>query len=188
MKILIIDNYDSFTFNLFHYVEELNGDATVKRNDQVSLEEIGVYDAFIISPGPGLPQQAGICLQAIKTYYKTKKILGVCLGHQAIAVAFGAKLKNLKSVMHGVSRLTIVCKPSEYIYKEMPLAFYCGRYHSWVVDRTEFPTALEITALDEEGEIMSLKHKTYDVRGVQFHPESVMTEWGKQMLKNWITA
>jgi len=186
VRILIIDNYDSFTYNLQHYVEELTNDVTVKRNDRISLEEINNYDAIIISPGPGLPQHAGICLQVVKTYCKTKKILGVCLGHQAIAMAFGAKLKNLEQVMHGVSRLTIVCNPIDYIYKDMPQSFECGRYHSWVVDRIGLPDSIDITAIDQGGEIMSLKHRIYDTRGVQFHPESVMTVYGKQLLKNWI--
>jgi anthranilate synthase component 2 len=188
MKVLIIDNYDSFTYNLLHHVKELTDDVTVKRNNMIVMEEINNFDAIILSPGPGLPQDAGICNDVIKTYYKTKKILGVCLGHQAIALAFGGKLKNLTTVLHGVSRRTLVCTPPDIIYNDLPLDFLCGRYHSWVVDRLSFPSQLEITAKDEDNEIMSLKHKFYDVRGVQYHPESVMTDYGKKILENWLKS
>lgn len=186
MKILIVDNYDSFTYNLLHYLQVLNEDVSVLRNDRIALAEINSYDAIVLSPGPGLPQEAGICIDLIKTYYKTKKILGVCLGHQAIALAFGGQLKNMKTVLHGVSRITYVCKPVDAIYKDIPDEFLCGRYHSWVVDKTFLPSDFEITAFDENDEIMSLKHKNYDVRGVQFHPESIMTEFGKKILENWL--
>ena len=186
MKLLIIDNYDSFTYNLLHYMQELTDDVSVFRNDAITIEAINNYDAFIISPGPGLPEQAGICLEAIKTYYKTKKILGVCLGHQAIAVAFGSRLKNLSTVLHGVERPTFISQPADSLYRNLPAAINCGRYHSWVVDKASFPDELIVTAFDAADEIMSLRHRVYDVRGVQFHPESVMTEYGKLMLENWL--
>lgn len=186
MKILIVDNYDSFTFNLLHYLQALNEDVSVIRNDKIVLEEINPYDAIVLSPGPGLPQEAGKSIEIINAFYQTKKILGVCLGHQTVALAFGGRLKNLKKVLHGVSRTTYICRPADAIYKNMPDKIICGRYHSWVVDKSFLPSDLEITAYDEDNEIMSLKHKMYDVRGVQFHPESIMTEYGMKILENWL--
>ncbi|MDD3877239.1 MAG: aminodeoxychorismate/anthranilate synthase component II [Bacteroidales bacterium] len=186
MKILIIDNYDSFTFNLYHYLEEISELVHVFRNDGIDLKNVDDYDAIVLSPGPGLPQDAGICIDVIKSYCHTKKILGVCLGHQAIAMAFGGRLKNLSTVLHGVSRLTHLTQPKDYIYKEIPEAFSCGRYHSWVVDKNNLPEELTVTATDDNGEIMSLKHRSFDVRGVQFHPESILTDYGKRLLKNWL--
>jgi len=186
MKLLIIDNYDSFTYNLLHYVERMAEEVSVFRNDKINIEDIKKYDAIIISPGPGLPYEAGICTEVVKRYYKTKKIFGVCLGHQIIAVAFGGQLKNLKKVLHGVVRPTIVNQPADKIYRDMPDVLHCGRYHSWVVDSVNFPEELLVTASDEDKEIMSLRHRQYDVRGVQFHPESILTEYGKKMLENWL--
>ena len=167
MKILIIDNYDSFTFNLFHYVEELTKDVTVRRNDHISIADIDAYDGIILSPGPGLPNKAGICIELIRKYYLTKKILGVCLGHQAIALAFGGRLRNLQAVLHGVSLNTYVKQTNDVLYHNMPTTFACGRYHSWVVDREGLPNELTVTAVDKDNEIMSVKHKKHNVWGVQ---------------------
>lgn len=186
MKILIIDNYDSFTYNLLHYMQDICSCIDVVRNDGLQLKDVSCYDGIILSPGPGLPEDAGICLDIIKTYYRTKKILGVCLGHQAIATAFGGRLQNLNEVMHGVTRTTNVLQPPDMLFKGLPPSFSCGRYHSWVVDRAALPDELEATSFDDNGFIMSLRHKSYDVRGVQFHPESVMTPCGKELLKNWV--
>ena len=186
MKLLIIDNYDSFTYNLLHYLTELTEEVSVVRNNRINLEEVNNYDAIVISPGPGLPTEAGICIDVIKRYCKTKKILGVCLGHQIIAVSFGGQLKNLEEVMHGVVRNTFVSEPADKLYEDLPNVLKCGRYHSWVVDKNKFPEELVITGIDEDNEIMSLRHRRYDVRGVQFHPESVLTEYGKKMLENWL--
>jgi len=167
-------------------MQELTDDITVFRNDAIALEDISNYDALIISPGPGLPEDAGVCIDAIRAYYKTKRILGICLGHQAIAVAFEGRLKNLSNVSHGVSKLTKVSMPADKIYKDVPHEFLSGRYHSWVVDTVNLPKELIITAVDEDNEIMSVRHCIYDVRGVQFHPESIMTDYGKKILKNWL--
>ncbi len=189
MKILILDNYDSFTFNLYHIVESLLSDGDtleVHRNDQISLEAVGQYDKIIISPGPGLPEEAGITCELIRRYAPEKSILGVCLGHQAITEVFGGRLQNLEQVLHGVSIATKVEKPDALLFRHCPDVFETGRYHSWVPDPEAFPKALEITALDQNGHIMALQHKTFDVHGVQFHPESVMTPVGKQILRNWV--
>ncbi len=186
MKLLIVDNYDSFTYNLYHYFEALSCKVSVRRNDAVTIEDVSAFDAIVLSPGPGLPQEAGITLKLIEVYAATKKILGVCLGHQAIAVAFGGQLMNLDKVLHGVSRKTIVCNKHEPIYNGLPRHFTCGRYHSWIVDKNSLPETLDITAIDEHGHIMSLKHKTLPVQGLQYHPESIMTTYGKQILKNWL--
>lgn len=185
VKLLVLDNFDSFTFNLVHYIEQiLNEKVTVKRNNEITLSEIEAYDKICLSPGPGLPSEAGILNDLIKTYSPSKNILGVCLGHQAIGEAFGATLINLPQVMHGVSRKTIVTK-NDLLFNEMPKEFNCGRYHSWVVD-VNANSDLEILATDEQGYVMALRHKKHNVRGVQFHPESVLTEHGLQLIKNWI--
>jgi anthranilate synthase component II len=189
MKILILDNYDSFTFNLYHIVESLlpDGDTLeVHRNDQISLEAVGQYDKVIISPGPGLPGEAGITCELIRRYAPEKSILGVCLGHQAITEVFGGKLQNLEQVLHGVVVPTKVIKPDALLFKECPLTFDSGRYHSWVPDPATFPKELVITAIDHNGHIMALQHKILEVHGVQFHPESVMTPIGRQILRNWV--
>ncbi|MFC2138991.1 anthranilate synthase component II [Bacteroidota bacterium] len=187
-KILVIDNYDSFTYNLVHYVEQLTDfPVDVYRNDQISLEEIGKYDKIILSPGPGIPDEAGISKDIIKTYGSSKSILGVCLGHQAIAEVYGAKLYNLPTVYHGVSTTVILTNKVDYIFKDVPKIFEAGRYHSWMVSRDGFPDdTLFVSSIDENGEIMSISHKKFDVKGVQFHPESVLTELGLKMIENWI--
>jgi anthranilate synthase component 2 len=186
MRTLIIDNYDSFTFNLQHYLEaELNDDVRVVRNDAISLGEVGQYDQIVLSPGPGLPQEAGISLEVIREYASSKRILGVCLGHQAIGLAFGGRLENLTSVHHGVSSSLQLTK-SDYLWHEFPEASPVGRYHSWIVSKNQLPECLEIIATDESGEIMALRHRTFDIRGVQFHPESIMTSHGRTIIRNWV--
>ncbi len=187
MKILVFDNYDSFTYNLVHLVEKITDQKVdVYRNDKIPLEKVADYDKIILSPGPGVPEEAGLLLPLIKEYAASKSILGVCLGHQAIGQAFGGKLTNLSSVFHGVAtscRLSTVDSP---LFKDMPDCLEIGRYHSWVVDKEGFPDELEITAEDDNGFIMGLQHKTYDVQGVQFHPESVLTPMGDKILRNWL--
>lgn len=180
----MIDNYDSFTYNLVHYLEDLDCEVTVKRNDQLSLDEVEPYDEIVLSPGPGIPDEAGLLKQIIKTYAPTKRIFGVCLGQQAIGEVFGGSLVNLEQVYHGIAT-TITVLEEDIIYRDMPKQLEVGRYHSWVV-HPDLPEELEATSVDENGEIMSLRHKTYDVTAVQFHPESVLTPEGKQMLKNWL--
>ena len=180
----MIDNYDSFTYNLVHYLEDLDCDVTVKRNDQLTLEEVAEFDEIVLSPGPGIPDEAGLLKSIIETYAPTKRIFGVCLGQQAIGEVFGGSLINLDQVYHGIAT-TIQIVEEDPIYKEMPKEIEVGRYHSWVV-HPDLPEELEATSIDENGQIMSLRHKTYDVTAVQFHPESVLTPHGKQMLKNWL--
>jgi|SRR6185436_15306822 len=186
--ILILDNYDSFTFNLVHYIEKItNEEADVFRNDEISLEDVNGYDKIILSPGPGLPEEAGILIPLIKKYASSKKILGVCLGHQAIGEVFGAKLYNLPEVFHGLSREVNVIDEHETLFKNIPSPFNAGRYHSWVIDKTSLPSCLKITAVDDNKEIMSVSHIDYDIKGVQFHPESILTEHGEKLLENWLT-
>jgi anthranilate synthase component 2 len=188
MKILVLDNYDSFTYNLVQYIERVLKEAVdVRRNDQISLEEIGNYDKILISPGPGIPEEAGITLELIRTYGASKSILGVCLGHQAIAEAYGGSISNLSTVYHGVVGQMTQVIPGDYLFEGVPLEFDAGRYHSWVADRETLPSELEITVENDEGYIMALRHRAHDVRGVQFHPESVLTEYGGRMILNWIT-
>lgn len=187
VKILLLDNYDSFTYNLYHYLESSGRhQIDVFRNDQIQLEKVKQYDKIILSPGPGLPKDAGILMGLIKEYYSTKSILGVCLGHQAIAECFGAKLKNLKQVVHGQSRKVIKTVNEDYIFNGIPSEFNVGRYHSWIVDKQTLPKSLLISTEDEEGEVMSFYHSSHDIRGIQFHPESVLTEYGKNLLSNWV--
>ena len=191
MKILIFDNYDSFTYNLVHMVERITNEKTdVYRNDKISLESISEYDKIILSPGPGLPCESGLLLPLIKKFAPSKSILGVCLGQQAIAEVFGGKLINLKNVYHGVATKIMVdehrTKMQNDVFKDLPSELDAGRYHSWVVDNEDFPDDLEITARDENGLIMGLRHKTFDVQGVQFHPESVLTPDGEKMIRNWL--
>ncbi len=187
MKLLIIDNFDSFTYNLQHYTAQFCNQVIVKRNNEISLDEISEFDGFIISPGPGLPQDAGITMQAIKTFGSTKKILGVCLGHQAIAEVFGAKLINLDEPLHGVAIETESLNTQELIFSDIPNKFLTGRYHSWIVDPHSLKnTSLQIIAKDHFGQVQALKHRDYNIRSVQFHPESVMTEYGLKMIENWI--
>ncbi len=185
MKTIIIDNYDSFTYNLHHYLEAiLNTRVDVVRNDAVAVEALDDYDQIVLSPGPGLPQQAGITMDTLATYAHKKRILGVCLGHQAIGLAFGATLKNLPAVHHGVSA-DILLQADDYIFRDIQFPCEVGRYHSWVVSANPWPDCLEILATDAQGEVMALRHKTYDVRGIQFHPESIMTVQGFKMMENW---
>lgn len=186
-KILVIDNYDSFTYNLVHYIGQLTGKRPdVFRNDEMPLNRVDDYDKIVLSPGPGIPVEAGICLNLIRRCAGKKSILGVCLGHQAIAEAFGGRLLNLDKVYHGMEMPVIVTDPSDYIFKDIPLSFNAGRYHSWVVEKTSLPGCLRITCEDENGLIMAIRHVVYDIRGVQFHPESVMTESGMDIMRNWI--
>lgn len=186
-RILVIDNYDSFTYNLVHYLEDLDCEVTVKRNDQLELDFVKAFDKIVLSPGPGIPDEAGLLKPIIETYAASKSILGVCLGQQAIGEVFGGKLINLKSVYHGVSTQVNITADDEILFKNMDKTIAVGRYHSWVVDE-KLPDVLEATSFDDNGQVMSLRHKVYDVRGVQFHPESVLTPNGKQMLDNWVKS
>jgi anthranilate synthase component 2 len=193
MKILIFDNYDSFTYNLVHVVEKIIHDKVdVFRNDKISLEKINDYDKIILSPGPGLPSESGLLLPLIKEYASCKSILGVCLGQQAIAEAFGGKLENLKNVYHGVATKIKINEnrtlSENDVFKSLPNELEAGRYHSWIVSKENFPDDLEITAEDENGYIMALRHKTFDVQGVQFHPESVLTPMGEKIMRNWLNV
>jgi len=193
MKILVFDNYDSFTYNLVHLVEKItNEKVDVFRNDQIALEDVKKYDKIILSPGPGLPVEAGLLLPLIKEYAATKSILGVCLGHQAIGEVFGGKLENLSNVYHGVAtemktvnskQLTVNSK----LFNGLPTSFLAGRYHSWIVSKENFPEELEVTAEDENGYIMALQHKKFDIQGVQFHPESILTPDGEKIMRNWLS-
>ena len=185
MKTVIIDNYDSFTYNLAHLVKELGAEVDVLRNDKFELEELEKYDKIILSPGPGIPEEAGLLLEVIRTYAGRKPILGVCLGEQAIGQAFGGKLTNLSEVFHGI-QTNVKIKNKDYIFSGLPTEIPVGRYHSWVVDTDGFPEELVITAISSEGQFMALKHREYDVHGIQFHPESVLTPDGKQIVGNWL--
>lgn len=186
MKIVVIDNYDSFTYNLVHYLEDLHCEVTVFRNDEFYMDELKDFDKILLSPGPGIPDEAGLLKEVIKTFAPTKSILGVCLGQQAIGEVFGGTITNLEKVYHGVASKVTLTNPDEVLFRDLPNVFEVGRYHSWVVSKNDFPEVLEITSVDEQGQIMSLQHKKYDVRGVQFHPESVLTPLGKKILENWI--
>lgn len=185
-KMVLIDNYDSFTFNLVHYLEELDCDVVVLRNDEFEIEELQSFDAIILSPGPGIPSESGLLLEVIKTYASTKKILGICLGHQAIGEVFGATLLNLDSVFHGVSTKINITDTTETLFSNLPQQIEVGRYHSWAINPTNLPEVLEVTSESENGEIMSIRHKNFNVKGVQFHPESILTPSGKTILANWI--
>jgi anthranilate synthase component 2 len=184
-SVLVIDNYDSFVYNLVHYLEELDCDVTVIRNNEVDLDMIAKYDKILLSTGPGIPDEAGLLKEVLIKYAPTKSILGVCLGQQAIGEVFGGKLINLDSVFHGVSSKINVTVDDESLFYHLDKELIVGRYHSWVVD-PNLPGSLEATSFDENGQVMSLRHKEYDVKGVQFHPESVLTPMGKQIMKNWI--
>ncbi|OKS88595.1 anthranilate synthase component II [Mucilaginibacter polytrichastri] len=186
-KILIIDNYDSFTYNLVHLVNELGMECEVWRNDQFKLEDVAQFDKIILSPGPGIPSEAGLLLDVIKEYAPKKSIFGVCLGQQAIAEAFGGTLHNLSRPMHGIATPIKVVDATEQLFIDLPQHINVGRYHSWVVTPADLPAELVVTAIDEKDQsIMALRHKDYDVRGVQFHPESILTEYGKEMMQNWL--
>jgi len=184
-KVLVIDNYDSFTYNLVHYLQDLDCDVTVRRNDKLDLDEIRGFDKILLSPGPGIPDEAGMLKEIIEHYAESKSILGVCLGQQAIAEVFGGHLVNLDKVYHGVSTSIDRTGEDEVLYRGLPRRLEVGRYHSWVVSN-DLPDVLEVTAVDSSGEIMSLKHRDLDVRAVQYHPESILTPHGKTILKNWV--
>ncbi|MBD1262917.1 aminodeoxychorismate/anthranilate synthase component II [Maribacter polysiphoniae] len=184
-KILVIDNYDSFTYNLVHYLEDLDCEVIVKRNDQLTLEEVDAYDKIVLSPGPGIPDEAGLLKAIIAKYAPTKSIFGVCLGQQAIAEVFGGSLINLDEVYHGIATNIKVVK-DDLLFKGLPREIEVGRYHSWVVS-PDIPEVLEVTSIDENGQIMSIRHRHFDVSAVQFHPESVLTPKGKTILQNWLT-
>ena len=185
-KIVVIDNYDSFTYNLVHYLEDLNCEVTVFRNDEFEINELEKFDKILLSPGPGIPDEAGLLKEVISTYAATKSILGVCLGQQAIGEVFGGSLTNLEKVYHGVATKIKITNPDDILFRDLPNEFEVGRYHSWVVANENFPNDLIITSVDENGQIMSLKHSKFNVRGVQFHPESVLTPNGKKILENWV--
>ena len=186
--IAVIDNYDSFTYNLVHYLEDLNCQVTVFRNDEFDMDELKSFDKILLSPGPGIPDEAGLLKEVIKTYSDSKSILGVCLGQQAIGEVFGGILTNLEKVYHGVATTIKITNQDDILFRDLPTEFEVGRYHSWVVSNENFPNDLIITSIDENGQIMSLKHNKFDVRGVQFHPESVLTPNGKKILENWISS
>ena len=186
-KVLVIDNYDSFTYNLVHYLEDLNCDVTVVRNDKLTLDDVEPFDKIVLSPGPGIPDEAGLLKQIIERFAPTKSILGVCLGQQAIGEVFGGSLINLDEVYHGVATKVNITVDDEILFKGMDKEIEVGRYHSWVVN-PNLPDCLEATSIDANGQIMSLRHKVYDVKGVQYHPESVLTPNGKQILKNWVNS
>ena len=186
-NVLVIDNYDSFTYNLVHYLEDLECKVTVVRNDKLSLDDVEPFDKIVLSPGPGIPDEAGLLKDIIKRYAPSKSILGVCLGQQAIGEVFGGSLINLEDVYHGVSTKVTITVSDEPLFRGLEKEIEVGRYHSWVV-HPDLPEDLEATSFDENGQVMSLRHKTYDVKGVQYHPESVLTPHGKLILKNWINS
>ena len=187
MKVLVIDNYDSFTYNLVHILRELGAGDQMKivRNDEFELEEVEAYDHILLSPGPGLPKDAGLMPEVIKRYAPSKNILGVCLGHQGIGESFGATLLNLPQVYHGMVTPIEITK-EDSLFEGLPSSFDVCRYHSWVIEKGSLPDTMEITSVAENGNIMSIKHKEYNLRGVQFHPESIMTEHGKRIMQNWL--
>lgn len=187
MKLFVLDNYDSFTYNLVHALRQFTDDVTVKRNDELTLDEVDAYDKIVLSPGPGIPDEANLLKPIIQRYAATKSIFGVCLGQQAIGEVFGATLINTQEVFHGVQSTIDIVK-EDVLFQDLPKQLNVGRYHSWVLTEDNFPEELEITARGPKGEIMALRHKTYDVRGVQFHPESILTPEGEQMIKNWVEA
>ena len=188
MKILILDNYDSFTYNLVQYIQEiLDQKVDVYRNDAIDLESVGEYDAIVLSPGPGLPKDAGIMPELIKRFASHKPILGVCLGHQAIVEAFGGDLENLERVYHGMETPIQIVGGKDDLFESLPDTIQVGRYHSWVAKKEDIPECIQVTAVDEKGEVMAIQHKDFNIRGVQFHPESIMTKDGKIMLKNFFT-
>lgn len=185
MKLLIIDNYDSFTYNIVHAVKELGITPTVLRNDKLTVDDVEKYDKVIISPGPGIPSEAGIMPEVLRRYAGVKPILGICLGHQAIGERFGAKLRNLTEVYHGIKTPINIVK-DDYLFDGLNTRLEVGRYHSWVIDSEGFPEELEITALSDDNEIMAIRHKIHDIRGVQFHPESILTTDGIKIIENWL--
>lgn len=184
--ILVIDNYDSFVYNLVHYLEDLGAKVTVKRNDQFAIEAVKPFDKILLSPGPGIPSEAGLLKPLVEAYAASKHILGVCLGLQAIGEVFGGTLTNLEEVYHGIATPVTQTVADEALFAGFDNTFAAGRYHSWVIDKNNFPDSLEITSLDGNDQIMSLRHRAWNVKGVQFHPESVLTPNGKQLLRNWL--
>ncbi len=186
MKILVLDNYDSFTYNLVHLIRENGYAVDIFRNDKISLEEAGRYDKILLSPGPGIPDEAGIMKQVVNEYGPSKSILGICLGHQGIAEVYGASLFNIPKVLHGVTSITEIKDQDEYLFKNVPAKFQATHYHSWAVVPESIPSVLKVTAVNDEGMIMGLSHQRYDVKGLQFHPESIMTPEGPEMIKNWL--
>ena len=185
MNIVIIDNYDSFTYNLSHQLKALGAQVDVVRNDAFQMSRLEPYDKIVLSPGPGIPEEAGLLNDVIRCYAGRKPMLGVCLGHQAIAEVFGGRLENLRTVYHGVQTPTHIIN-HDYLFEHLPETFEAGRYHSWVVSRSGLPDSLEVTAISDDGHIMALRHRTYDVRGIQFHPESILTPEGARILQNWL--
>jgi anthranilate synthase component 2 len=186
-KILVIDNYDSFAYNLVQYLEKISGiKPSVFRNDKITLEEVNLFDMILLSPGPGVPADAGICLDLIRQYAAKKSILGICLGHQAICEAFGGKLINLSNVYHGVATPVKITMPGEPLFRNIPSPIQAGRYHSWIASSADLPRCFTVTCIDDNGMIMGISHKEYKVRGLQFHPESVLTEHGLEIIKNWL--
>ncbi|MGE0773031.1 MAG: aminodeoxychorismate/anthranilate synthase component II [Cyclobacteriaceae bacterium] len=185
-KVLVLDNYDSFTYNLVHIIRELGYKPDVIRNDKMQVDDVMAYDKILLSPGPGVPDEAGIMKEVIKTYAASKSILGVCLGHQGIGEVFGAQLYNIQNVLHGVATQLEVSDLSELLFAEVPRQFQVGHYHSWAIEPGSLNGALRVTALNESGMVMAIAHAQYDVRGVQFHPESVLTEHGKKIIENWL--
>ncbi|MGY0407646.1 MAG: anthranilate synthase component II [Polaribacter sp.] len=189
MKILIVDNYDSFTYNLVHMVEKITGNfPTVFRNDEISIADVGNYELIMLSPGPGIPDEAGILKEVIKTYAGTKPIFGVCLGLQAITEVFGGKIINLEEVFHGVATEMKVTDKNAIIFKDVPKTFMAGRYHSWAATDEDFPEEIQVTARDEEGRIQAIQHKIFPISAVQFHPESILTDIGEQLVRNFINS
>lgn len=186
MKILVLDNYDSFTYNLVHIIRALGYQMDIFRNDKITIEEVKQYDKILLSPGPGIPDEAGIMKKVVKEYGATKSILGVCLGHQGIGEVYGAKLYNIPKVLHGVTSMVTIKDSAEYMFKGVSPVFQATHYHSWAVLADSFTPELKITAMNDEGLVMALSHTTYDVKGVQFHPESVMTPEGPKMIENWL--
>jgi anthranilate synthase component 2 len=186
MKILVLDNYDSFTYNLVHLIRENGFQPDIFRNNQISLEDVGRYDKILLSPGPGIPDEAGIMKQVIRKYGPVKSILGICLGHQGIAEVYGASLYNIPDVLHGVTSQTEITDPEEYLFHHVPPSFQATHYHSWAVRPESVSAELKVTAVNSEGLVMGLTHRQYDVKGLQFHPESVMTPDGPAMIKNWL--
>jgi anthranilate synthase component II len=188
MKTLVLDNYDSFVYNLVYILKDLGADVDVYRNDKIALEDVAQYDKILLSPGPGIPEEAGIMIDLIKEYAATKSIFGVCLGHQAIGEAFGAKLHNMGDVLHGVTTKCLITDSEEKLFQGVPSEIEVCRYHSWTVVPETMPRELKVTAVDEKGYVMAEAHQKYDVRGVQFHPEAYLTQHGVQMVKNWLVA
>lgn len=188
MKVLVLDNYDSFTYNLVHILRELDCPPDVHRNDRISLDNVGTYDKILLSPGPGIPDEAGIMKELIRKYGPTKSILGICLGHQGIGEVFGAQLYNIPKVLHGVTSQVTVTDPHESLFRDVPAVFTATHYHSWAIRPETINGQLKVTATNPEGLVMGIRHVNYDVRGLQFHPESVMTTEGPKMIANWIRS